>query len=517
MIEWLITSHFSFLESPKSPEDYFQRALELPHYGGLGLGDRMGIYGIVEAQKARDTLPLDKDPANKFFYAPGIRLHFDHSEPLFVYPLHRGSYARLSTFLSEWALEGLKIREKGLNPLPWRRFLQFLQKEPQPLEDHYLFIWVPGSFYPWPRDFREEDHRIYPHEMRLPEATFCLPPIQEGQFPLSLMELRKLCQPGEASALSLVWPLTYFPGNKELQNWIEDASLKLRIPILASSLPLFTHKEDRELCNLMWAIRHKRTLKELGFYSQANGERRLLSAKELDWHRAQWIERRNLKQSQCGQSLNDPFQRTLELKSRHHFSIHELHYEYPQERLPPGQTRSSHLKALTLRGLETRYPDGAPPEVFKQVEHELKLIHDLKFEDYFLTIYDTLEYARQQKILFQGRGSAANSVVCYCLGITAIDPVRMNLLFERFLSMERNEPPDIDVDFEHERREEVIQELYTRYGRTRAAMVATAWPCAKPAKPLALANAIWKFYRKSWATKDFRGSKTAKKLPRICE
>ncbi len=284
------------------------------------------------------------------------------------------------------------------------------------------------------------------------------------------MELKKLCLSGEDSALSLVWPLTHFPGTKELQNWIESASLKLQIPILASSLPLFTHKEDRENCNLMWAIRHKRTLKNLGFYAQANGERRLLSDEELLWHHAQWQERKKLRPENL---LNDPFQRSVHLRARHHFSLHELHYEYPQERLPLGKSRSEHLRELTFRGLQERYPEGAPPEVLKQIHHELRLIKELKFEDYFLTIYDTLDYARKEKILFQGRGSAANSVVCYCLGITPIDPVRMQLLFERFLSIERNEPPDIDVDFEHERREEVLQELYTRYGRKRAAMVST--------------------------------------------
>ena len=164
---------------------------------------------------------------------------------------------------------------------------------------------------------------------------------------------------------------------------------------------------------------------------------------------------------------------TLVVAARCAFSLDELRYQYPSEVVPEGQTPSSWLRQLTLEGAAWRWPNGTPPRFAKQIEHELQLIADMKYEHYFLTVNDIVTFARSQKILCQGRGSAANSVVCYCLGITAVDPERTGLLFERFISRERNEPPDIDVDFEHERREEVIQYLYTKYGRDRAALTAT--------------------------------------------
>ena len=164
---------------------------------------------------------------------------------------------------------------------------------------------------------------------------------------------------------------------------------------------------------------------------------------------------------------------TLTVAARCAFSLDELRYQYPSEVVPGGQTPSSWLRQLTLEGAAWRWPQGTPKRFAKQIEHELELIADMRYEHYFLTVNDIVTFARSKDILCQGRGSAANSVVCYCLGITAVDPERTSLLFERFISRERNEPPDIDVDFEHERREEVIQYLYNKYGRERAALTAT--------------------------------------------
>src|SRR6266571_3065047 len=164
---------------------------------------------------------------------------------------------------------------------------------------------------------------------------------------------------------------------------------------------------------------------------------------------------------------------TVRVAERCKFSLDELRYEYPEELVPTGETPASHLRKLTEKGLGWRFPNGAPEEIRKLIEHELALIAELKYEPFFLTVYDVVEFARAKKILCQGRGSAANSAVCYALGITEIDPARMNGLFERFVSKERHEPPDIDVDFEHDRREEVIQYVYGKYGRGRAAIAAT--------------------------------------------
>jgi error-prone DNA polymerase len=164
---------------------------------------------------------------------------------------------------------------------------------------------------------------------------------------------------------------------------------------------------------------------------------------------------------------------TLELVRRCTFSLDEIKYEYPEEVVPPGASPSSYLRQLTYAGVAVRYPGGLPGKVKAIIEYELALIGEMKYEPYFLTVYDIVKFARERNILCQGRGSAANSAVCYCLGITEVDPSRAEVLFERFISKERNEPPDIDVDFEHERREEVMQYLFAKYGRDRAALTAT--------------------------------------------
>ena len=164
---------------------------------------------------------------------------------------------------------------------------------------------------------------------------------------------------------------------------------------------------------------------------------------------------------------------TLRIVERCTFSLDELRYEYPEELVPENETPAGYLRRLVQEGAAKRYPAGMPEKVRVQIEHELALIAELKYEYYFLTVHDIVRFARGEGILCQGRGSAANSAVCYCLGITEIDPDRSRLLFERFISRERNEPPDIDVDFEHDRREEVIQYIYGKYGRERAAIAAT--------------------------------------------
>ena len=174
---------------------------------------------------------------------------------------------------------------------------------------------------------------------------------------------------------------------------------------------------------------------------------------------------------------------TLAVAGRCAFSLEELRYEYPREIVPDGTTPSGWLRRLTAEGERRRWPEGTPARARALIEHELALIAELGYEAYFLTVHDIVHYARSRGILCQGRGSAANSAVCFCLGITEVDPARMSLLFERFISRERNEPPDIDVDFEHERREEVIQYLYARYGRHRAALTATVI-CYRPRSAL---------------------------------
>ena len=229
-----------------------------------------------------------------------------------------------------------------------------------------------------------------------------------------------------------------------------------RLPLLACGAVQMHSCKRRQLHNTLTAIRLGTRISDAGFALHANAERYLRSRTQL--------------------ALIYPpelLEETLLVASRCHFSLDELRYEYPRELTPPQLTPTTYLRQLTEAGQTQRWPDGTPGKVHKLIEHELALIAELGYEPYFLTVYDIVRFARSRNILCQGRGSAANSAVCYCLGITEVDPARINTLFERFISRQRNEPPDIDVDFEHQRREEVIQYIYTRYGRNRAALAAT--------------------------------------------
>jgi error-prone DNA polymerase len=214
-------------------------------------------------------------------------------------------------------------------------------------------------------------------------------------------------------------------------------------------------RSRKPLQDVLTATRVGKPLTECGYALQRSAERHLRSRLRL----AQTFPAELLAQ-------------TLRVAERCKFSLDELRYQYPDEVVPAGHTAASYLRQATYEGAGRRWPGGIPEKVQHQIEHELELICELKYEPYFLTVYDIVAFARSRNILCQGRGSAANSVVCYCLGVTEVDPARMSVLFERFISRERNEPPDIDIDFEHQRREEVIQYLYQKYGRDRAALTA---------------------------------------------
>jgi error-prone DNA polymerase len=237
---------------------------------------------------------------------------------------------------------------------------------------------------------------------------------------------------------------------------LRELSTATGIPLVAASDAHMHVRRRKALQDTLTAIRLGTTVADAGHALLPNGERHLRRREDLA-------------------TLYPPgaLAETVRLADRCTFTFDQLRYEYPRELVPAGVTASAHLRALTEAGLCWRFPLGTPQKVQAQVEHELGLIAELKYESYFLTVHDAVRYAREQGILCQGRGSAANSAVCFALGITEVDPSRMNMLFERFISKERNEPPDIDVDFEHERREEVIQYLYRKYGRQRAALAAT--------------------------------------------
>lgn len=230
------------------------------------------------------------------------------------------------------------------------------------------------------------------------------------------------------------------------------------IPLVAVNDVIMHSAARRPLADVLACIREKTVIDQAGFLTHKNAERRLKSPEDM---------------AALFAGYESALEATGEIVARCHFSLDELAYEYPDEVLEPGLDAQASLEKLTWEGAKRRYPGGIPSKVRDQVNYELELIRQLDFAPYFLTVQDIVRFARSSSILCQGRGSAANSAVCYCLGVTAVDPARLNLLFERFVSAERGEPPDIDVDFEHERREEVIQYIYQKYGRHRAGLAAT--------------------------------------------
>ncbi|MBB3660522.1 DNA-directed DNA polymerase III PolC [Rhizobium sp. BK650] len=230
-----------------------------------------------------------------------------------------------------------------------------------------------------------------------------------------------------------------------------------RVPLIATNQPLYHHPERRPLSDVVIAIREHVQISEAGFLLAPNGERYLKDSREI---------------SRLFRDYPDAIENTQLFFNKLSFSLNELKHNYPPEN-DPGETPQDTLERLTRAGAAKRYPGGVPPEVAKQIDYELNLISEKKYASYFLTVHKIIHHARYDlKVLCQGRGSAANSVICYCLEITEVDPTKTTLLFDRFISMDRDEPPDIDVDFEHERREDVIQSIYKRYGHDHAGLTA---------------------------------------------
>ena len=241
-------------------------------------------------------------------------------------------------------------------------------------------------------------------------------------------------------------------------NRLAEKAATARVPLLAVGDVLYHAPARRPLQDVLHCIREHCTIDEAGRALEAHGERYVKPPREM---------------ARIFSGFDAAIEETLHFAERAQFSLDELRYEYPDEACGVSATPQEELARLSWIGAEERYPHGVPEKIKKAVAYELALIEELSYAPYFLTVYDVVRFARSQGILCQGRGSAANSAVCYCLGVTSVDPARVDLLFERFVSAERDEPPDIDVDFEHERREEVIQYIYEKYGRERAGIAAT--------------------------------------------
>jgi error-prone DNA polymerase len=401
-------SCFSFLRGASQPEEMVERACEL-ELAALALCDRNGLYGSVRAWLRARELGLK--------LCIGAELELDlppasGAEPPLVILLveNHAGYAHLCRLLT-LAHAG---RPKGESALALADLAQHAEG---------LVAVVPAP--------------------RVPAA---------GVAPRALFEA--LCEAYAGRA--------FLAAHRHLDGFdrariaaVEAASARYGLPVVATSRPLYHDAGKKALSDVLHCIRAGMTLDAAGTALDPNAEAHLRSPKEmrrLFFDHPEWVDR------------------SLEVAARFRFDLGELRYRFPCA-LKPGETADGKLRRLTLEGARRRYPAGTPPGVAAQIEKELELIARLAVAPYFLSTWEIVEIARARRILCQGRGSAANSAVCYVLGITAVDPARSNLLFERFMSAERSEPPDIDVDFEHERREEVIQEIYARYGRDRAAMV----------------------------------------------
>jgi error-prone DNA polymerase len=426
-VELRARSNFSFLEGASHPEELVETAVALG-LRGLALCDVNGLYGVAKGyRKAKEHSGF------KYIVGATVKVLAPQSETQFlpelqVIALDRMGYGRLCRMVTRSHAD----KDKGQAHLRWSEFVAELETR----EASGLWL-IP--------DVGRETSGV------------ASAPVVQGTSPVPrwLKDLVEITQ----RRMSL--PLTrYFDGldrrrTRHLKSWQKMLDLKL----VATNDVRYHVKDRRVLHDVLRATNYGYSLKESGFRLDSNSERYLKSPNEM---------------MALYRDEPEALQESLAIAERVTFCLSQLRYRYPSEWIPKDLSAFEYLNQLVWQGACQRYGrtmSDLPTAVTQQLEKELQLIQQLKFEDYFLTIYDIVEFARSRDILCQGRGSAANSVVCYVLGITAIDPIQMELLFERFLSVERGEPPDIDVDFEHERREEVIQYIYEKYGRDRAAMV----------------------------------------------
>lgn len=408
-------SHFSFQRGASSPQELVERAHALG-YSALAITDDCSMAGVVRAHQAAKACGLKLLVGTSLTVQapelPGGRF------TLVLLARHRQGYGQLCELITSARAQAAHSTTRYT--LHWQDALL----NNADLSDTLALI-VPE------RTTAELDGT----NERLPLAQWAL-----ARFPQRAWLGLRLTH-----ALDDAWWLQR----------LHRTAAQTGLPVVAVGQVLMHRRSRKPLQDVMTAIRVGRPVAECGFELEANAEAHLRS-------------RLRLAQVYPAPALAESV-RVADLCT---FSLDELRYEYPREIVPEGHTPASYLRHATFEGAQVRYPQGLPEPIQRQIEHELKLIEEMGYEAYFLTVYDIVRFARSQNILCQGRGSAANSAVCYCLGITEVDPTQTALLFERFISKERNEPPDIDVDFEHHRREEVVQYLYRKYGRERAALAA---------------------------------------------
>jgi len=416
--ELFCMSNFSFLQGASHAEELVMRAVQLGYFA-LALTDECSLAGVVrahgEAKKA--GLPL----------VIGAHFHLRQRDgspalSLILLAQNRNGYGNLSELITL----GRMRASKG---------------------EYFLTL-----------DDLAEPGQEHAHLRHMPDCLAILLPAYPGHEAQDVDRLHA----------QAAWMATTFPGRAWLgltllhrafdeahRATVEEVGWQHGLPITALGQVVMHVRSRKPLQDTLTATRLGKPVAECGYGLAQNAEQHLRARLRL-----------------ANIYTREALAETVRIARLCTFSLDELRYEYPDEVVPPGHTASSYLRAETYIGAHRRFREGIPAKVQAQIEHELSLIADMKYEHYFLTVYDIVRFARSRNILCQGRGSAANSAVCYCLGITEVDPARASLLFERFISKERNEPPDIDVDFEHQRREEVIQYIYGKYGRERAALAA---------------------------------------------
>ncbi|KAB2690741.1 error-prone DNA polymerase [Brucella pseudogrignonensis] len=407
--EMAVASNFSFLSGASHPQELVLQAHALG-LSGIGIADRNTLAGVVRAHAAWKDI---RDTCD-FRLFIGCRLSFiDGTPDMVVYPRDRAAYGQLCRLLTEGKHRAVT---KGECHLEWGDLL-----------------------------FRARQFQI---------AVFA-PDEDDPDFAARLTEIAQAA-PGSVW-LALTMPHQGHDGRRAER--IARFAVEANVPLLATNDVLYHHTDRRALQDVLTATRHYTTVFAAGRLLEKNAERHLKPSHEM---------------VRLFRNYPAAIETTADFVAPITFRLDELSYDYPDEPVPPGKTPQQHLHDLTWDGAAQHYgADSIPPKVQGLIRKELALIEQLQYAAYFLTVHDIVSFAKREKILCQGRGSAANSVVCFCLGITGVDPAEVDLLFERFISVERKEPPDIDVDFEHERREEVMQYVYKRYTRDRAAIVAT--------------------------------------------
>ena len=418
--ELQVASNFSFLHGASHPEELVQRAAEVGLHA-IAITDINTLAGVVRAYCAARELrmPLVVGSHLKIQTAqPSTRPDaplVEAQSPLIsvlLYPISLAGYANLCQLLTR----GKRRTIKGKCSLTIDDLLEF--------SSQLLAIAVP-------------------------------PPVPVEGFAEILVQLRSAF---DDDRLSLAIARTYGPHDAYREGVIRRWAEQMQIPPVAVNDVHYHLPHRQALQDVLTCIRLGTARSQAGLHLAANAERYIKSPSEM---------------LRLFADMPRAVHRTIEIADRAlAFSLDQIKYQYPSELSPPGRTMMNHLIDLTRKGARQRYPDGVPEDVNRRLEHEFELIRDLNYAAYFLTVDDMVRFARSRGILCQGRGAAANSAVCYCLGITAVDPTRVDLLVERFISRQRNEPPDIDIDFEHQRRPEVIDYLYRKYGSDRVALTA---------------------------------------------